>query len=55
VTPSDPTMEQRNWEFLDPDYLMARTTIRWAREAGCGLAERHGDCFIYILNVQKGA
>jgi ubiquinone/menaquinone biosynthesis C-methylase UbiE len=40
-------------EFLDPDYPLARTTIRWAREAGFELAERHGNWFVYTLNFQK--
>jgi ubiquinone/menaquinone biosynthesis C-methylase UbiE len=39
--------------FLDPDYPLARTTIRWAREAGFELAERHGNWFVYTLNFQK--
>lgn len=42
-------------EFLDPDYPLARTTIRWAREAGFELAERHGNWFVYTLNFQKPA
>lgn len=40
-------------EFLDPDYPLAHTTIRWAREAGFELAERHGNWFVYTLNFQK--
>jgi len=40
-------------ELLDPDYPLARTTIRWAREAGFDLAERHGNWFVYTLNFQK--
>jgi len=40
-------------EFLDPDYPLARTTIRWAREAGFELAERHGNWFIHTLNFQR--
>ena len=42
-------------EFLDPDYPLARTTIRWAREAGFELAERHGNWFAYTLNFRKPA
>jgi SAM-dependent methyltransferase len=42
-------------EFLDPDYPLARTTIRWAREAGFELAERHGNWFVYTLNFRKPA
>ena len=41
-------------EFLDPDYPLARTTIRWAGEAGFGLAERQGNWFVYTLNFRKG-
>jgi SAM-dependent methyltransferase len=40
-------------EFLDPDYPLARTTIRWAGEAGFELAERHGNWFVYTLNFRK--
>jgi len=42
-------------EFLDPDYPLARTTVRWAREAGFGLGERHGNWFVYTLNFRKPA
>jgi len=42
-------------EFLDPDYPMARTTIRLAREAGFMLAEQHGNWFVYTPNFQKPA
>jgi len=41
-------------EFLDPDYPLARTTIRWAKEAGFELAERHGNWWVYTLNFRKG-
>jgi len=41
-------------EFMDPDYPLARTTIRWAEEAGFELAERHGNWWIYTLNFRKG-
>ena len=42
-------------EFLDPDYPLARTTTRWAQEAGFELAERHGNWFLYTLNFRKRA
>jgi ubiquinone/menaquinone biosynthesis C-methylase UbiE len=42
-------------EFLDPDYPLARTVVRWAEEAGFELAERHGNWFVYTLNFQKSA
>jgi ubiquinone/menaquinone biosynthesis C-methylase UbiE len=37
-------------EFLDPDYPLASTTIRWLEEAGFELMERHGHWFVYTLN-----
>jgi len=40
-------------EFLDPDYPLARTTIRWAEEAGFDLEERLGNWWIYTLNFRK--
>ncbi len=40
-------------EFPDPDYPLARTTIRWAEEAGFELAERHGNWWIYTLNFRS--
>ncbi len=40
-------------EFLDPDYPLARTTIRWAEQAGFELAESHGNWWVYTLNFQK--
>ena len=40
-------------EFMDPDYPLAWTTIRWAEEAGFELAERHGNWFVYTLNFRK--
>jgi len=40
-------------EFLDPDYPLVRTTIRWAKEAGFELAERHGNWWVYTLNFRK--
>ena len=42
-------------EFLDPDYPLARTTIRWAKEAGFELKKRHGNWWIYTLNFRKAA
>jgi ubiquinone/menaquinone biosynthesis C-methylase UbiE len=42
-------------EFLDPDYPLAQTTIRWAKEAGFKLAERHGNWWVYTLNFRKQA
>ena len=41
-------------EFMDPDYPLARTTIRWAREAGFELTERHGNWWVYTVNFRKG-
>jgi ubiquinone/menaquinone biosynthesis C-methylase UbiE len=40
-------------EFLDPDYPLVRTTIRWAEEAGFELEGRHGNWWIYTLNFRK--
>jgi ubiquinone/menaquinone biosynthesis C-methylase UbiE len=40
-------------EFLDPDYPLAQTTIRWAEEAGFELEERHGNWWIYTLNFRN--
>jgi ubiquinone/menaquinone biosynthesis C-methylase UbiE len=40
-------------EFLDPDYPLARTTIRWAEEAGFDLEECLGNWWIYTLNFRK--
>jgi ubiquinone/menaquinone biosynthesis C-methylase UbiE len=40
-------------EFLDPDYPLAQTTIRWAKGAGFELAERHGNWWVYTLNFRK--
>ena len=42
-------------EFLDPDYPLARTTIRWAEQAGFELAERYGNWWMYTLNFRKPA
>ena len=40
-------------EFLDPDYPLARTTIRWTKDAAFELAERHGNWWVYTLNFRK--
>lgn len=40
-------------EFLDPDYPLSRTTIRWVENAGFSLAERHGNWWVYTLNFRK--
>ena len=40
-------------QFPDPDYPQASTTIRRATEAGFGLAERHGNWWMYTLNFRK--
>jgi ubiquinone/menaquinone biosynthesis C-methylase UbiE len=40
-------------EFLDPDYPLARTTIRWAEKTGFKLAERYGNWWVYTLNFRK--
>ena len=42
-------------EFLDPDYPLAQTTIRWAEKAGFELAERYGNWWVYTLNFRKQA
>jgi ubiquinone/menaquinone biosynthesis C-methylase UbiE len=42
-------------EFLDPDYPLARTTIRWVQEAGFTLEERYGNWFSYTLNFRRAA
>lgn len=42
-------------EFLDPDYPLARTTVRWATKAGFDLAQRHGNWWVYTLNFRKRA
>lgn len=41
-------------EFLDPDYPLARTTIRWVEDAGFELIERYGNWWVYTLNFRKG-
>jgi ubiquinone/menaquinone biosynthesis C-methylase UbiE len=40
-------------EFLDPDYPLARTSIRWAEETGFELEERRGTWWSYTLNFRK--
>jgi ubiquinone/menaquinone biosynthesis C-methylase UbiE len=40
-------------EFLDPDYPLPRTTVRWASEAGFHLVERHGNWWAYTLNFRR--
>ncbi len=40
-------------EFLDPDYPLPRTTIRWVENAGFRFAERHGNWWVYTLNFRK--
>jgi ubiquinone/menaquinone biosynthesis C-methylase UbiE len=42
-------------QFMDPDYPLAGTVIRWAQEAGLELAERHGNWWTYTLNFRKPA
>lgn len=42
-------------EFLDPDYPLARTSIRRAREAGLELTARHGNWLVDTLNFRKPA
>jgi len=42
-------------QFMDPDYPLAATVIRWAAEAGFELAERHGNWWTYTLNFLKPA
>jgi ubiquinone/menaquinone biosynthesis C-methylase UbiE len=42
-------------EFLDPDYPLPRTTVRWANKAGFELVERHGNWWAYTLNFRRSA
>ena len=42
-------------ELMDPDYPLARTTIRWVEEAGFELTERHGNWWVYTLNFRRRA
>jgi ubiquinone/menaquinone biosynthesis C-methylase UbiE len=37
----------------DPDYPLRRTVVRWCREAGFELVEKHGNFFCYTLNFRK--
>jgi len=39
--------------FSDPDYPLARTEIRWARNAGFTVDSKHGNWFIYYLLLRK--
>lgn len=39
--------------FLDPDYPLCRTEIKWAKDAGFTLDSKHGSWFIYYLNFSK--
>jgi ubiquinone/menaquinone biosynthesis C-methylase UbiE len=40
-------------QFLDPDYPLSRTTIRWVEAAGFKLTERHGNWWNYTLNFRR--
>jgi ubiquinone/menaquinone biosynthesis C-methylase UbiE len=40
-------------DLPEPDCRPAGTTIGWAREAGSGLAERHGHWDVPTLNLQR--
>jgi len=39
--------------FMDPDYPLKSTEIRWAREAGLELDEEFGNWWVYQLNFVK--
>ena len=39
--------------FMDPDYPLPRTEIRWAEKAGFTLDSRHGNWFIYARARSK--
>ena len=39
--------------FMDPDYPLRRTEIRWAGEAGFMVDSRHGNWFLYYLLFRK--
>ncbi len=41
-------------EFLDPDYPLPKTTIRWAEEAGFQFRERCGGWWVYTVNFCRG-
>jgi ubiquinone/menaquinone biosynthesis C-methylase UbiE len=40
-------------QFMDPDYPLAGTEIRWAEEAGFRLVERYGSFWMYTLNFHR--
>jgi len=40
-------------QFMDPDYPLAATVIRWAGEAGFKLSERYGNWWTYTLNFRR--
>jgi ubiquinone/menaquinone biosynthesis C-methylase UbiE len=42
-------------EFLDPDYPLARTIIRWVEVAGFKIIEHHANWCLYTVNFQKPA
>ena len=42
-------------DFLDPDYPLPKTTIRWVEDAGFDLMERSGSWFVYTLNFARRA
>lgn len=39
--------------FLDPDYPLRRTEVKWAKDAGFKLDSEHGNWFAYHLNFSK--
>lgn len=39
--------------FPDPDYPLARTEIRWAKDTGFTIDSKHGNWFIYYLLLRK--
>jgi len=39
--------------FMDPDYPLPRTEIRWASDAGFAPESKHGNWFIYYLLFSK--
>ena len=39
--------------FPDPDYPLARTELRWAKDAGFTIDSKHGNWFIYYLLLRK--
>jgi arsenite methyltransferase len=41
--------------FMDPDYPLSRTEIKWARDAGFTLKSRHGNWYIYYLLLSKAS